>query len=131
MRNGTNRFDPILFTNCTIHTGVLVKPSISLTDNRMVRKNFLFQAGFDLFDSDGDGDDDATTLSPAELQSLTSTLNRTLFHLLEFLNHFSLKRSRESLEVTVQELVDLTHLETNFPNLDFDKRNSRNRSDTR
>ena len=43
---------------------------------------------------------------------VTSSLNKVLYHLLVMLDHFSLKRSRESMEVTVQELVNLTHMET-------------------
>ena len=42
-----------------------------------------------------------------------------LFHYLEFLDNCSLKRSAESLDNSIQEMVDLTHLETGFANLDF------------
>ena len=42
-----------------------------------------------------------------------------LFHFLAFLDHCSLKRSAESLDNSIQEMVDLTHLETGFANLDF------------
>ena len=37
------------------------------------------------------------------------------------LDHCPLKRSQESLDQTILELVELTHLETSFANLDFDQ----------
>ena len=48
-----------------------------------------------------------------------------LFHFLTFLDHCSLKRSAESLDNSIQEMVDLTHLETGFANLDFGHRQRR------
>ena len=43
---------------------------------------------------------------------------KVLFHYLEFLDNCSLKRSAESLDNSIQEMVDLTHLETGFANLE-------------
>ena len=62
-------------------------------------------------DSDDDANDQSL-LNPNEIQSLTSHLNGVLFHFLLFLDHMELKRSAESLEMAVQEMVELTHLET-------------------
>ena len=74
-------------------------------------KNFDFQ--FDLPNSDDSDDDLENGLSEAEVRGLTEGLNRVLFDfIMFFLESFSLKRSQESLEVTVQHLVDLTHMET-------------------
>ena len=73
--------------------------------------NFFFQIG-DVEMWDDSDDEDGSILSQSDVQSLTSGLNKVLYHLLIMLDHFSLKRSRESMEVTVQELVDLTHMET-------------------
>ena len=62
---------------------------------------------------DSDMDDlDGSLTSEAEVQELTVGLNRVLFDFLLFLDNFSLKRSSESMEVAVQQLVDLTHMET-------------------
>ena len=63
-------------------------------------------------DSDSDSDDAESNLSPEEVQELTISLNEVLFDFLLFLDQFSLKRSVESMEVTIQQLVSLTHLET-------------------
>lgn len=72
----------------------------------------------DLVDWD-DSDDDDGTLTPAEISELTVALNRVLYSCLTMLDHCPLKRSPESLELTIMELVELTHLETGFANLDF------------
>ena len=72
---------------------------------------FLQAVGDDLWEGEMSDDEDGG-LTPAELQQLTSGLNKVLYYLLVMLDHFSLKRSRESMEVTVQELVNLTHMET-------------------
>lgn len=66
-----------------------------------------------------DSDEEDGQLTPGEVTDLTSGLNKVLFHFLTLLDHCSLKRSQESLELSVQELVELTHLETGFANLDF------------
>lgn len=50
---------------------------------------------------------------------MTSSLNKALYDYLIFLDHCSLKRSFESMESSIQELVELTHMETQFANLDF------------
>ena len=68
---------------------------------------------------ESDPDLDSSLVGPAEIQRLTNLLNRVLFHFLHLLDHCPLKRSAESLEVTVQELVELTRLETEFASLDF------------
>jgi hypothetical protein len=66
----------------------------------------------DAEDSDADDDAEAGLLPQGEIQTLTNSLNKVLYHFLVFLEHSSLKRSIESLEASIQELVDLTHLET-------------------
>ena len=63
-------------------------------------------------DSDMDDLDGGGLTSDVEVQELTIGLNRVLFDFLIFLDHFSLKRSSESMEAAVQQLVDLTHMET-------------------
>lgn len=74
----------------------------------------------DMMDWDDSDDDDG--LTPAEVNELTSGLNRSLYSFLTMLDHCPLKRSPESLEQTIAELVELTHLETGFANLDFTQR---------
>ena len=69
-------------------------------------------------DSD-ESDDDDGTLSPGDVQHLTNGLNNVLYNFLTMLDFCPLKRSPESLELTIQELVELTHLETGFASLDF------------
>ena len=71
---------------------------------------------------DWDDSDDDEGLTPAEVNELTSGLNRSLYSFLTMLDHCPLKRSPESLEQTIAELVELTHLETGFANLDFTQR---------
>ena len=66
-------------------------------------------------------------MSPGEVQELTAGLNNALYSFLIMLDHCPLKRSQESLDQTILELVELTHLETAFANLDFNQ--SRRRSD--
>lgn len=51
-------------------------------------------------------------LTDHEISSLTNSLNGVIFDFQVFLDHCSLKRSVESMEQTVQELIELTHLET-------------------
>ena len=64
-------------------------------------------------DSDESDDDvDGGLTSDAEVQELTVGLNQVLYNFLTFLDHFSLKRSSESMEVAIQQLIDLTHMET-------------------
>ncbi len=64
-------------------------------------------------DSDESDDDvDGGLSSDAEVQELTVGLNQVLYNFLTFLDHFSLKRSSESMEVAIQQLIDLTHMET-------------------
>jgi condensin-2 complex subunit D3 len=66
-----------------------------------------------LSDLDWDeSDEDDGTLTPGEVKDLTTGLNRALFSFLTMLDYCPLKRSPESLELTIQELVELTHLET-------------------
>ena len=74
-----------------------------------------------------DSDDEGGTLSAGEVQDLTDGLNHALYSVLVMLDHCPLKRSQESLDQTILELVELTHLETAFANLDFNQ--SRRRSD--
>ena len=69
-----------------------------------------------------ESDDEEGTLSPNEVNELTSGMNRVLYSFLVMLDHCPLKRSQESLDQTVVELVELTHLETGFANLDFNQR---------
>lgn len=80
---------------------------------------FLSAKNDDDSGDDSDPELDPSLLSPAEIQRLTISLNRVLYHFLHLLDHCPLKRSAESLEVTVQELVELTRLETDFASLDF------------
>ena len=75
----------------------------------------------DMMDWD-DSDEEDGSLTPAEVNELTNGLNRVLYSFLTMLDHCPLKRSPESLEQTVAELVELTHLETGFANLDFTQR---------
>ena len=51
-------------------------------------------------------------LTDHEISSLTNSLNSVIFDFQIFLDHCSLKRSVESMEQTLQELIELTHLET-------------------
>ena len=71
---------------------------------------------------------DPSLLPASEIQALTNSLNRVLYHFLHMLEHCSLKRSAESLEVTMQELVELTRLETEFASLDFGRTQRQRRS---
>ena len=57
-------------------------------------------------------DEEEEGLTPRESQDLTNGLLQVLNSLLLMLDHCPLKRSQESLELTISELVDLTHLET-------------------
>ena len=57
-------------------------------------------------------DEEEEGLTPKESQDLTNGLLQVLNSLLLMLDHCPLKRSQESLELTISELVDLTHLET-------------------
>ena len=72
-----------------------------------------------------DESDEEDTLEPHEVQKLTSGLNKVLYSFLVMLDHHPLKRCPESLEQTIIELVELTHLETSIPNLDFNQRQRR------
>ena len=59
-----------------------------------------------------DSDEEEGYLTQRESEELTKGLNRTLSSLLLMLDNYPLKRSLESLELTIIELVELTHLET-------------------
>ena len=81
-----------------------------------IRPSFsFFQEDFDL---SGD-DDEPGMLTVHEFSSLTNSLNSVIFDFLIFLDHCSLKRSIESMEQTVQELIELIHLETSKQTLKF------------
>uniref|UniRef100_A0A0K2TBV8 NonSMC condensin II complex, subunit D3 [Callithrix jacchus] n=1 Tax=Lepeophtheirus salmonis TaxID=72036 RepID=A0A0K2TBV8_LEPSM len=73
------------------------------------------------YDSDGSDDEMTELLSPDQIRVLTKSLNSVLDNFLFYLSHSSLKRSPESLDLTIAELVDLTHLEITNPNLNFKK----------
>lgn len=70
-------------------------------------------------DFDCSDEDDPGLLSEREIRDLTNALNAVIYDFHVFLDHHPLKRSLESMELTVSELVELTHLETSFANLDF------------
>jgi len=69
---------------------------------------------------EGSDDDTGPELTQREVHKLFGQLNSVLDSLLILLDNCSLKRSSESLELTVSCLVDLTLLETQFSELDFD-----------
>lgn len=102
------------------------KKKASSQPSGVARRRNLSRAGSTcsgLSDADwDDSDDELGTLTPHEVQELTGGLNRVLFSFLTMLDHCPLKRSQESLDQTVIELVELTHLETGFANLDFNQR---------
>ncbi|TRY62148.1 hypothetical protein TCAL_11306, partial [Tigriopus californicus] len=83
--------------------------------NRLVRTTSVSSANLD----------EAGMLSEREVRDLTNALNAVIYDFHVFLDHHPLKRSLESMELTVSELVELTHLETSFANLDFGHRNRR------
>eukprot|EP00095_Tigriopus_kingsejongensis_P003824 maker-scaffold2482_size15237-snap-gene-0.3 protein:Tk03824 transcript:maker-scaffold2482_size15237-snap-gene-0.3-mRNA-1 annotation:"condensin-2 complex subunit d3" len=85
-----------------------------------ITSNQLYDEDFDLSD-----DDESHGLSEAEVSELANALNGVIYDFHVFLDHHPLKRSLESLELTVSELVELTHLETTIANLDFGHKNRR------
>ena len=66
-----------------------------------------------------DEEEELQQLSPGEAAAIVSALNRLIYTVVLFADRFSMKRSTEAFEDTIQELVNLTQLETGVPNLDF------------
>ena len=59
-----------------------------------------------------DSDEEDGYLTPHESQDLTRRLGLVLTALIVMVDHCPLKRSQESLELTITEFVELSHLET-------------------